>query len=90
MLNISTSVVRFSLSKYIHVHSIQKIYVNIKTREVFINVNRKYEPILKTMGLRSNDRYIINETTLTEIQQIINVKNKKMFKNLKKTMQTEE
>ncbi|KAL7026859.1 hypothetical protein ACKWTF_005204 [Chironomus riparius] len=90
LLNISTTIVRFSLSKYIHAHSIQKIYVNIKSREVFINVNRKYEPILKTTGYRNNDRYIINETTLTEIQQIINVKNKKMFKNLKKTMQTED
>ena len=80
---------KFSLFKYIYVHSFQKIYVHIKTGDVFINIDQKYEHILKK-GNNSWTTFKVNEITLEEIQDIINAKNKKVYEDLKKKISKEE
>ncbi|XP_070506523.1 uncharacterized protein [Chironomus tepperi] len=83
------SIVRFSLLQYIYVHSFQNIYVDIKTGEVFINVDQKYEHILKK-GHNSWTKFIVNETTLQEIQDMINSKNNKVYDDFKEKIIKEE
>lgn len=90
MIDISFIIVRFALSKYIYLHGIQKIYIHIKTGKVFINIDRNYEPVLTINRRIRKDTFKVDDTTLGEIQQIINAKNKKMFKNLKRKMYIEK
>ncbi|XP_070506640.1 uncharacterized protein [Chironomus tepperi] len=87
--NFFLPIVKFSLLQYIYVHSFQKIYVDIKTGEVFINVDQKYEHILKK-GHKSYTKFKVSKVTLQEIQDIINVKNKKIYEELKKKISKEE
>lgn len=88
---ISFKIIRFFLSKYIFLHNIQKILVNVKTKQVFVTINRKQEMILKRTGrLFRNHKYCIEKDTFKDIQHIINENNRKMFKNLKKKIELEK
>lgn len=83
-------IIRFFLSKYIFLHNTRKIFVNVKTRQVFVTINRKQEKILKrTSRLFRNQDYCIEKDTFKDIQKIINENNRKTFKNLKKKIESE-
>lgn len=90
LMDTAVVIVRFFLSKYIHVHTIKKIYIDLKTKNVYTDVNRKYEHILAQNGSNGKGEYKIDNLMLEKIHKIINVKNRKMFKKLKQTMQLEE
>lgn len=77
------------LSEFIFLHSFRKIYINIKTREVTINVNGKQEKILKryynfrnyNYNLLSR-KYFITKESLDKIHDIISVRDQENCLNV--------
>lgn len=87
----SFKVIRFFLSKYIYLHNITKILVNIKTKQVFVKHSHKHHTVLKrNSGLVREEKYFISKETFKDLHHIINMKNKKMFKHLKKKLEQEQ
>jgi hypothetical protein len=83
--------IRFFLSKYVYLHNITKVMVNIKTKQVFVKDAHKLQTILKRDGgWFGEEKYYISKETFKDIQSIINLKNKKMFKHLKKKLEQEQ
>ena len=77
------------LSEFIFLHSFRKIYINIKTREVTINVNGKQEKILKRYyNYRNHNydllsrKYFITKESLDKIHDIISVRDQENCLNV--------
>lgn len=72
-----------------HLQNITQVMINIKTKEVFIKDG--LQPILKrSENSSSSEKYKIDEETFKDIQDIITLKNKKTFKNLKKKLENHQ
>ncbi len=61
----------FFMSEYIYLHNFRRIYVNVKTREVTVNVNGKQESIVKRYFNCFTRKYFVSKENLEKIYDII-------------------
>lgn len=58
-------------SKHPSLDKIDRIYVNIKTRQVTIEVNSKHENILSRNDIFNGRKYLLNREAFDQVFQII-------------------
>lgn len=59
------------ITKYPFIHKIDKVFLNMKTKEVTVEVNQKQVEILTTRDNMSQ-KYLMNQQSFDQIKQILN------------------
>ncbi|KAG5668848.1 hypothetical protein PVAND_016770 [Polypedilum vanderplanki] len=75
---------RLFLSEYIYLHNFRKIFINIRTREVTVNINEKHEPIMKRKISWLTTKYHISQEVLERIEDIISLRDQENCLNIVK------
>lgn len=63
------------ITKFPFLHKLDKIYVNLRTREVTIEVNKKQEKVLEQIDVFGSRSHLIDQHALDCIREIINSRN---------------
>lgn len=74
---------RWLIINYCFIHKIGKIYVNMKTKEVSFEINRKQEAAL-TKYNGSVEKYFMDSVVFERLKQILKVRNEKEFEESNK------